>query len=168
MRGFEPHSSHFFLFLEERRRGGRWWGQKQKRDGTGTGRTTRFLPRLIHIHCPFPIPLSITTPLPFPFKITDNNLLLPRRPTLLPQSRVIRLRQLFPLEPLTIGVPHLGESEVARVKGVVEDVEMEAFGLGGAGEPNGAVGGFPGFDLGGVDVEVDEEGEVVRCRHCGG
>jgi hypothetical protein len=56
--------------------------------------------------------------------------------------------------------PHLDETEPAQPLWISEHVEEEAFWLDGAGRPHRAVGGFPFFDVLGVDGEGYEEGEL--------
>ena len=56
---------------------------------------------------------------------------------------------------------------MADIFRILEDVEEETFRLTATGCPDGTMGFFPFVDAGGLDVEVDEEGDLfLGGRHC--
>ena len=77
-----------------------------------------------------------------------------------PQTKTYRLE---PLPALTLG---LDKPKPARHLGVLEDVEEQTLGLGGARGPDGAVRGLEGRDVLGRDAELDKERELFLGHRC--
>lgn len=115
---------------------------------------------LVHTPRTLQIPRLIAPSFPQPLRKPDHPSLPIRELGLLPELIVVALGHLLFQEPLLGGVPHFHQSEVAAIFGIFEDVEEDAFGFFGAGVPDGVVAFFPFFDQLGLDVEVDEEGEL--------
>ena len=70
----------------------------------------------------------------------------------------------YRLKPLPPFAPDLDKPKAARHLGVLEDVEEQTLGLGGARGPDGAVRGLEGPDVVGRDVELDKERELFLGR----